>query len=106
MQFSTTDARYEPDHAFPASKCWPARGFDLLRLTTKSSPTTPEISAKYDSGKSDHLHLPRAAPSVPNPVIYLLCATAVLAFYFRESEQAHAITVVLALNTLIGFVTG
>jgi Ca2+-transporting ATPase len=35
----------------------------------------------------------------------LLSAAAVLAFYFREWEEGSAITVVLALNTLIGFVT-
>jgi Ca2+-transporting ATPase len=38
-------------------------------------------------------------------VVYLLSAAAILAFYFGEWEEGSAISVVLALNTLIGFVT-
>jgi P-type Ca2+ transporter type 2C len=40
-----------------------------------------------------------------NPVVYLLAAAAVLAFYFGEWQEGSAIAVVLALNALIGFLT-
>jgi Ca2+-transporting ATPase len=40
-----------------------------------------------------------------SPVVYLLAAAAVLAFYFGELAEGIAIAVVLALNSLIGFVT-
>ena len=40
-----------------------------------------------------------------SPVVYLLSAAAVLAFYFQEWQEGGAIAVVLALNALIGFLT-
>jgi P-type Ca2+ transporter type 2C len=40
-----------------------------------------------------------------SPVVYLLAAAAVLALYFGEWGEGGAITVVLALNALIGFLT-
>jgi Ca2+-transporting ATPase len=40
-----------------------------------------------------------------SPVIYLLAAAAVLAFYFAEWEEGGAIAIVLTLNALIGFLT-
>jgi P-type Ca2+ transporter type 2C len=40
-----------------------------------------------------------------SPVFYLLAAAAFLAFWFAELEEGTAIAVVLAINTLIGFVT-
>lgn len=40
-----------------------------------------------------------------SPVVYLLGAAGALAFYFGELEEAGAIIAVLAINTLIGFVT-
>ncbi|WP_349546264.1 cation-translocating P-type ATPase, partial [Bradyrhizobium guangdongense] len=39
------------------------------------------------------------------PVVYLLAAAAALAFWFGEFEEGVAIVAVLALNTLIGFIT-
>jgi P-type Ca2+ transporter type 2C len=40
-----------------------------------------------------------------SPVVYLLAVAAALAFWFGEVEEGAAIVAVLALNTLIGFVT-
>jgi P-type Ca2+ transporter type 2C len=40
-----------------------------------------------------------------SPVVYLLAAAAVLAFYFAEWEEGGAIAIVLTLNALIGFLT-
>ena len=40
-----------------------------------------------------------------SPVVYLLSAAAALALYFGEWEEGLAIVAVLAVNTLIGFVT-
>lgn len=40
-----------------------------------------------------------------SPVVYLLGGGAGLAFYFGEMEEGGAIVAVLAINTLIGFVT-
>jgi Ca2+-transporting ATPase len=40
-----------------------------------------------------------------SPVFYLLAAAALLAFWFGELEEGTAIAIVLAINTLIGFVT-
>ncbi|WP_271594746.1 cation-translocating P-type ATPase [Bradyrhizobium sp. CCBAU 65884] len=40
-----------------------------------------------------------------SPVVYLLSGAAGLAFYFGELEEGSAIFAVLAINTLIGFVT-
>jgi Ca2+-transporting ATPase len=40
-----------------------------------------------------------------SPVVYLLAAAAVLAFYFAEWQEGGAIAIVLALNALIGFLT-
>jgi Ca2+-transporting ATPase len=40
-----------------------------------------------------------------SPVVYLLAAAAALALYFGEWEEGTAIVAVLALNSLIGFVT-
>ncbi|MCF8478691.1 MAG: HAD-IC family P-type ATPase, partial [Pseudolabrys sp.] len=40
-----------------------------------------------------------------SPVVYLLSAAAVLALYFGEWEEGIAIAAVLAVNTLIGFLT-
>ena len=40
-----------------------------------------------------------------SPVVYLLSAAAILAFYFGELEEGVAIVVVLSLNALIGFLT-
>lgn len=40
-----------------------------------------------------------------SPVVYLLSGAAGLAFYFGEIEEGSAIFAVLAINTLIGFVT-
>ena len=40
-----------------------------------------------------------------SPIVYLLAAAAILAFYFGEIEEGGAIVAVLAINALIGFVT-
>jgi magnesium-transporting ATPase (P-type) len=40
-----------------------------------------------------------------SPVVYLLSGAAGLAFYFGELEEGSAIFAVLAINTVIGFVT-
>jgi Ca2+-transporting ATPase len=40
-----------------------------------------------------------------SPVVYLLAAAAALALYFAEWEEGSAIVAVLALNSLIGFLT-
>jgi Ca2+-transporting ATPase len=40
-----------------------------------------------------------------SPVVYLLGVAAALAFYFGELEEGAAITAVLGLNSLIGFLT-
>ncbi len=40
-----------------------------------------------------------------SPVVYLLATAAALALYFGEAEEGIAITAVLALNALIGFLT-
>ena len=40
-----------------------------------------------------------------SPVVYLLSVAAALALYFGELEEGGAIAVVLAINTLIGFLT-
>ena len=40
-----------------------------------------------------------------SPVVYLLGAAAALAFYFNELKEGGAITVVLVVNALIGFLT-
>ena len=45
------------------------------------------------------------AHQIQSPVVYLLAAAAVLAFYFGELEEGSAIAAVLAVNALIGFLT-
>lgn len=42
---------------------------------------------------------------VRSPVVWLLSAAAVLAFYFGETVEGAAIAAVLAINTMIGFFT-
>ena len=57
-----------------------------------------------ESGK-EPVHLPYSFISFRSLVVALLVVAAGLAFYFGEWEEGGAIVGVLALNTVVGFVT-
>ena len=96
-----------PTTRFPAPRCWRASRF-------RSHPglTDAEAGRRLKRYGPNTIVVHRTVPAFrvllhqfQSAVVYLLSAAAVLAFYFREWEEGSAIAVVLALNTLIGFVT-
>ncbi len=107
MQYGTTDARCEPHHALPHAEV-------LVRfeVSVSSGLTDAEAGRRLKRYGPNTIVVHRTVPAFrvllhqfQSAVVYLLSAAAALAFYFREWEEASAIAVVLALNTLIGFVT-
>ena len=107
MQYGTTDARREPHHALPRAEV-----LARFEVSVSSGLTDAEAGGRLKRCGPNTIVAHRTVPAFrvllhqfQSAVVYLLCAAAILAFYFREWEQGSAITVVLALNTLIGFVT-
>src|SRR6516165_3327267 len=107
MQYGTTDARCEPHHALPRAEV-------LLRfeVSVSSGLTDAEAGRRLKKYGPNTLVVHRKVPALrvllhqfQSAVVYLLSAAAILAFYFGKCEEGGAISVVLALNTLIGFVT-
>src|SRR6516162_3588081 len=107
MQYGSTDARCEPHHALPRVEV-----LARLDVSVLSGLTGVEAGRRVKKYGPNTIAVHRAVPALrvllhqfQSAVVYLLSAAAALALYFREWEEASAITVVLALNTLIGFVT-
>ena len=77
------------------------RGLSEAEAATRHARTGPNrIAPRARSGLGV-----LALKQLRSPVVTLLAAAAVLAAVFGEVEEAAAITVVLAVNSLIGFVT-
>ena len=107
MQYGTTDARCEPHHALPHVEV-----LARFEVSISSGLTDAEAGRRLNRYGPNRIVVHRTVPAFrvllhqfQSAVVYLLSAAAALAFYFREWEEASAIAVVLALNTLIGFVT-
>src|SRR6516225_5149420 len=107
MQYGTTDARCEPHHALPRAEV-----LARFEVSVSSGLTDAEAGRRLERYGPNTIVVHRTVPAFrvllhqfQSAVVYLLSAAAALALYFREWEEASAITVVLALNTLIGFVT-
>jgi len=107
MQYGTADAQPEAYHALPRAEV-------LVRLGVSVSSGLMDVEAgrrlKRYGPNTIVVHRRVRAVRVllhqfQSVVVYLLSAAAVLAFCFRDWEEGSAILVVLALNTLIGFVT-
>jgi P-type Ca2+ transporter type 2C len=107
VQHETTNSSRSPHHALPRAEVL-AR-FDV---SVSSGLTDEEAGRRLKTHGPNTIVVHRKVPAFhvllhqfQSPVVYLLTAAAVLAFYFREWEEGSAIAVVLALNALIGFVT-
>src|SRR5262245_39619943 len=107
MQYGTTDARPETYYALS-----PAEVLVRLEVSVSSGLTNVEAGRRLERYGPNTVVVHRRLPAarmllhqLQSVVVYLLTAAAVLAFYFREWQEGSAISVVLALNTLIGFVT-
>jgi P-type Ca2+ transporter type 2C len=107
MQYGTTDARCEPHHALPHVEV-----LARFEVSISSGLTDAEAGRRLKRYGPNTIVVHRTVSAFrvllhqfQSAVVYLLSAAAALAFYFREWEEASAISVVLALNTLIGFVT-
>jgi len=107
MQYGTTDARCEPHHALPRAEV-----LARFEVSVSSGLTDAEAGLRLKRYGPNTIVVHRTVSAFrvllhqfQSVVVYLLSAAAALAFYFRQWEEASAITVVLALNTLIGFVT-
>src|SRR6516165_9916546 len=107
MQYGTMDARREPYHALPRAKV-----LARFEVSVSSGLTDTEACRRLKRYGPNTIVVHRRVPAFrvllhqfQSAVVYLLSAAAILAFYFQEWEEGSAITVVLALNTLIGFVT-
>jgi magnesium-transporting ATPase (P-type) len=101
------DAQREPYYALPRAKA-----LERFEVSVSSGLTVAEAVRRLKKYGPNTIVVHRAVPGLrvllhqfQSAVVYLLGAAAALAFYFQEWEEAGAITVVLALNTLIGFVT-
>src|SRR5215472_15235455 len=107
MQYGSTDARCEPHHALPRVEV-----LARLDVSVLSGLTDAEADRRLKKYGPNTIVAHGTVPAFrlllhqfQSAVVYLLSAAALLAFYFQEWEEASAIAVVLALNTLIGFVT-
>jgi Ca2+-transporting ATPase len=107
VQHETANSSRSPHHALPRAEVL-AR-FDV---SVSSGLTDEEAGRRLKTHGPNTIVVHRKVPAFhvllhqfQSPVVYLLTAAAVLAFYFREWEEGSAIAVVLALNALIGFVT-
>ncbi|MDE2335534.1 MAG: cation-transporting P-type ATPase [Rhodospirillales bacterium] len=83
-----------------------------LQVTEQDGLSAEAVRARRQQFGPNRITTRRAVSAVrlllhqlASPVVYLLGAAAALALYFGELEEGSAIVVVLAINTLIGFVT-
>ena len=107
MQYGLMDVRREPYHALPGAEV-----LARLEVSVSCGLSAPEVGRRLKTYGPNTIVVHRKVPAFRvllhqfrSAVVYLLTAAAILAFYFREWEEGSAIAVVLALNTLIGFVT-
>jgi Ca2+-transporting ATPase len=106
LAVSDTLAISEP-HALPVNDVLarldvaPATGLDSDEVERRVKACGPNaiVSRRKATALALLLH------QFKSPVVYLLSAAAALALYFGEFEEGSAIVAVLAVNTLIGFVT-
>ena len=96
-----------PDHARTAAAVLAEQRVDPKRGLAEA-----EVAARRDRYGPNTIEVRKAAGllrlvfnQIKSPVVLLLTGAALLAAWFGEFEEAIAIGVVLAINTLIGFVT-
>jgi Ca2+-transporting ATPase len=97
----------EYPHASPAGQALAALGVSSAAGLTEDE--TKHRAAVYGRNTIEARRTASLAAlylhQLQSPVVYLLAAAAALGFYFGEFEEGGAIAIVLALNSLIGFVT-
>ena len=106
METSESSAPNTPHAALPADV------LATLRVSVARGLTEDEVTRRRQSFGANTIVAVRKVGALSvllhqfmSPVVYLLAAAAVLALYFGEWEEGVAIAAVLALNSLIGFVT-
>ncbi|WP_367401179.1 cation-translocating P-type ATPase [Bradyrhizobium sp. WYCCWR 13022] len=97
----------EYPHALPVTEL-----LSQLRVSGAEGLSETEVSARRKHFGANTIASRRPAGAMRlllhqfrSPVVYLLSGAAGLALYFGELEEGSAIVAVLAINTLIGFVT-
>lgn len=104
---NTTELQTDPPHALPADavvalfRADPARGLAEVEVLRRREAHGANALAAQEAVGIVRLLLRQVA----SPVVFLLLGAALLAAAFGETEEALAVGVVLALNTLIGFLT-
>ena len=106
-QVKNTRSLPDAPHALPASEALAALG-----VTVATGLTDDELKRRVAAyGRNTIVSRRKAGVlalflhQLQSPVVYLLGAAAALGFYFGEWQEGSAIAAVLALNSLIGFLT-